>query len=90
MRRLTVSDDAETTLKVSGNGDLQASISHYPQEALTEAFHTYELNPTAHSWLCLDAAHRGVGGASCGPDTLEKYRVGPGRHELKYEMEFVK
>ena len=81
-------NDGQTALKVTGNGDLQTSVSHYPQEALTEAFHTYELNPSAHTWLCLDAAQRGVGGASCGPDTLEKYRIGPGRYELNYTMEF--
>ena len=78
----------ETNLKITSNGELQASISHYSQETLTNAFHTYELNPSTYSWLCLDAAQRGLGGASCGPDTLKKYRIGPGRYELKYNMEF--
>jgi beta-galactosidase len=32
----------------------------------------------------LDVAHRGVGTASCGPDTLEQYRVAPGRYEFAY------
>jgi beta-galactosidase len=32
----------------------------------------------------LDVAVRGVGTASCGPDTLPPYRVGPGRHRWRW------
>ena len=34
----------------------------------------------------LDAAHRGLGTASCGPDTLPRYRVAPGRYVLAYRV----
>jgi len=29
---------------------------------------------------------RGVGGASCGPDTLPQYRLGYGEFELTYDL----
>ena len=63
---------------------MEASVSHYPHEILTPAYHTYEVLPQAPTWVCLDAMQRGVGGASCGPDTLEEYRVKPGNYSLAY------
>ncbi len=74
----------EHRLGVTATSVLQASASRYPQEMLTNAMHTYELNPTASIWLTLDAGQRGLGGASCGPDTLPGYRLGPGKYTLQY------
>jgi len=34
----------------------------------------------------LDVAQRGLGTASCGPDTLERYRIGAGAHALNFEI----
>jgi beta-galactosidase len=34
----------------------------------------------------LDVAQRGLGTASCGPDTLERYRIGAGDHRLRFEI----
>ena len=34
----------------------------------------------------LDAAHRGVGTASCGPDTLPGYLVGPGTYRWSWTL----
>lgn len=34
--------------------------------------------------VCLDAAHRGLGTASCGPDVLPRYQVKTGHHEFAY------
>ena len=76
--------DSRTRLRVSATTDLEASASHYPHEMLTGAFHTYEISPDDHTWLSLDVMQRGVGGASCGPDTLPQYRLGHGEFELAY------
>jgi beta-galactosidase len=38
-------------------------------------------------YLNLDAAQRGVGTATCGPDTLDQYRVYPGVYTM--ELWFV-
>lgn len=70
--------------KVRAMTTMEASASHYPHEILTPAYHTYEVLPQAPTWVCLDAMQRGVGGASCGPDTLEEYRVKPGSYSLAY------
>ncbi|MFE2035132.1 hypothetical protein ACFXBB_18155 [Streptomyces scopuliridis] len=34
----------------------------------------------------LDAAHRGLGTASCGPDTLPRYRLGAGAHRWSWTL----
>ena len=45
-----------------------------------------ELRRREHLTVHLDAAHRGLGTASCGPDTLAKYRISPGRYILEYRI----
>jgi beta-galactosidase len=37
--------------------------------------------------VSLDVAQRGLGAASCGPDTLDRYRIGPGEYELTFDIE---
>lgn len=45
-----------------------------------------ELHRREHLTVHLDVAHRGLGTASCGPDTLAKYRIAPGRYTLEYRI----
>lgn len=80
-------ESSQIALRINMKTDCQVSASHHPDEMLTPAFHTYELSPDRSTWLTLDAAQRGVGGASCGPDTLPQYRVGPGRYRLTYQLQ---
>ena len=65
----------------------QASVSHYRDVDLAHARHFGELRPRATTVFHLDAAHRGLGTASCGPDTLPTYLVGPGRYRWSWRLE---
>lgn len=65
---------------------MEASATHYPQELLSPAFHTYEVTPRDETFVCLDVMQRGLGGASCGPDTLPQYRIPAGIHALRYTL----
>jgi beta-galactosidase len=67
----------------------QASVTHYRDADLARARHFDELRPQAAAVFHLDAAHRGVGTASCGPDTLPAYLVGPGRYRWSWRLEPV-
>jgi beta-galactosidase len=58
-----------------------SALLHRPAD-LEAATHTSELRPRAGAWLSLDAAHRGLGTGSCGPDTAPRYRIRPGRHRM--------
>ncbi len=49
------------------------STSNYSIAQLDEAQHDVDLKPEAQVHLNIDAKHRGLGTASCGPDTLDKY-----------------
>jgi beta-galactosidase len=50
------------------------------------ATHDVELAPRAETVVHLDVAHRGLGTASCGPDTLPEYLVGPGTYEWSWSL----
>ena len=61
------------------------SASHFTAGDLFRARHTNELEPRAEVVLSLDHAQRGLGTASCGPDTGERYRL----FEPVYEFAYV-
>jgi beta-galactosidase len=70
------------------------SVSRYDQENVFTALHTTELSdnskgPEGCYYLNIDIAQRGLGTATCGPDTLEKYRVRPGMFRLCFEAALV-
>jgi beta-galactosidase len=50
----------------------QVSVTRYRAAELAAATHHDELVPRAHCVVHIDAAHRGLGTASCGPDTLPR------------------
>ena len=67
---------------------LNMSVLRYTQENMLNALHTYELvdttqGPNGYFTLNIDAAQRGVGTATCGPDTREEYRVRPGLYAMR-------
>jgi len=63
------------------------SATRHSAQALWKARSTDELEQDDRLVVCLDAAHRGLGTASCGPDVLDRYRIPTGRHELSYLVE---
>ena len=42
--------------------------------------------PCAEGIVVIDAAHRGLGTASCGPDTLPEYRLTPGTYSWGWTL----
>jgi beta-galactosidase len=53
-----------------------------------KAMHTCDLKDLSHGddgywFLFMDIARRGVGTATCGPDTREEYRIRPGVFKMK-------
>jgi len=64
-----------TSVKVQSAKPVCFSALHFHPQDLTGAFHTHELKPRRETILSIDAAHRGVGTGSCGPDSFEPYRI---------------
>jgi hypothetical protein len=50
---------------------------------------TYELTPRSETWLNIDHSIRGLGTASCGPDTLDQYRLLKPKYEFIYTLELI-
>jgi len=77
-------DGAPGRLVVRPDRPAQVSVTRYRATDLAEARHHDELVARPGLVVHLDAAHRGLGTASCGPDTLEQYLVRPGRYRWSY------
>jgi beta-galactosidase len=65
----------------------EGSASYFAPDDLFAATHTTDLRPRQEVLVNLDVAQRGLGTASCGPGTLERYRIGAGDHNLTFEIE---
>ena len=72
-------------IRIEADGcHLHMSATRYTADDLFAARDRTELR--RHHALVghIDIAHRGLGTASCGPDTLEKYLVSPGTYRFAY------
>ena len=74
-------------LVASAEGLIDGKATRYPDQQLTRARHTIDLAPVDRVHLHLDVRQRGLGGQSCGPDTLEQYRIPAGQvYHLAYRL----
>ncbi|HZC26498.1 MAG TPA: glycoside hydrolase family 2 TIM barrel-domain containing protein, partial [Actinopolymorphaceae bacterium] len=79
-------DDGRGVL-VSAPTPVEAKASHYSDATLGSARHTVDLVRDDVTYLTVDVRQRGLGGASCGPDTLERYKIPSGRsYDLRYAL----
>lgn len=65
---------------------MQVSATHHRAVDLDAATHQEELVARPETIVHIDAAHRGLGTASCGPDTIEAYLVGPGTYTWEWSL----
>ncbi|GGR10816.1 glycoside hydrolase family 2 TIM barrel-domain containing protein [Deinococcus ruber] len=87
VRWLTLSGARSSGLKVqAGDTGLEASASHFTPRDLEYALHTDDLTPRAAVFLHLDHLQRGLGTATCGPDTAEAFRIRPGRYVSRHSL----
>jgi beta-galactosidase len=62
------------------------SATHHRTDDLALATDWLDLPRRDESVVHVDTARRGVGTASCGPDTLARYRIAPGRHVWTWRL----
>ncbi|MGW6731632.1 glycoside hydrolase family 2 TIM barrel-domain containing protein [Streptomyces sp. NPDC055013] len=86
VRRFTLSAPDATGLWVALDEPRQVSVTRYRAEDLALARHHDELVPRPGCVVHIDAAHRGLGTASCGPDTSPSYLVAPGIHRWSWAL----
>jgi beta-galactosidase len=85
-RWLTLLAEDDFGLEVRGRPTIGFGASHFTASDLTAARHTNELTPRAEVILSLDHAQRGLGTASCGPDTGVQYRLLEPRYSFGYSL----
>nr|WP_249420230.1 glycoside hydrolase family 2 TIM barrel-domain containing protein [Rhabdothermincola salaria] len=86
VRWLAVTDTGGRGVRIDLDRPRQVSVTRFTADDLAAATHHEELVPRATAVVHLDAAHRGLGTASCGPDTLPVYLVGPGPHRWAWAV----
>ena len=89
VRWISLRDAAGRGVRITLDTPRQVSATRYRAADLAAATHHPELVPRPGAIVHLDAAHRGLGTASCGPDTLPAYLVGPGTYHWSWVLEDV-
>ena len=84
LRWMALSDGESRGLFFSSSGYFEGSVSHYPDQDLYQTPHAFELKPRQETSVYLDHMQRGLGTASCGPDTLQRYRIPAGVHHFDF------
>jgi beta-galactosidase len=77
---------AQAAVRFTPDRPCEGSASHFTPEDLFAARHVTDLAPRPEVLLNLDVAQRGLGTASCGPDTLDRYKIAAGAHQLDFEI----
>ncbi len=86
VRWFELSRDGGPRLLFVMNKPRQVSVLPYRALQLAEATHDVELRPSGNTVITIDAIHRGIGTASCGPDTLPQYLIKPGSYSYSWSM----
>ena len=84
VRWFELTSKSDQRVRVIFDQPLQLSVTENRTSDLAKATHDVEIKPSGKTIVNFDIAHRGVGTASCGPDTLEKYLIKPGTYEWSW------
>jgi beta-galactosidase len=86
VRRLSLMRAAGSGLEISGRPTIGFSASHFTADDLYGALHTSDLEPRPEVILSLDHAQRGLGTASCGPDTSQRHQLVESAYRFAYVL----
>ena len=87
VRWLEISNNHLETLRIELAKPGQVSVTPYRAKELAQATHDVDLQSSV-TVIAIDTIHRGLGTASCGPDTTPKYLIKPGKYTLAYTLTY--
>ena len=87
-RWLTLTDAKGDAVIIGSDRKFTFNVHNYTQKLLTAARHREDLHDEKTTYVTLDGYVRGIGTASCGPDTLPPYRFDASQ-ELTFNFVFV-
>ncbi len=73
----------------SSQKEFEFSVSHLTAADLFRAYHSSELTLRPETMVNIDLHQRGVGSGSCGPDTLDSYKLSSNNYEFDYLIKFI-
>ena len=87
LRYLSLTDDEDHGIEINVKGQAAFSALYFTDMELSKLKHVWELPEARRDNIILhiDYMQRGLGNASCGPQTIEKYRI-PGTGEFKHRI----
>lgn len=74
-RWLKLTDNDNNTVSFFGDTPFNFSVHHTTQSAIHKAGHQEDISDLNTTYLTLDGFTRGIGSASCGPDTRNEYKL---------------
>jgi len=85
IRWVSLTDNTNAGLKISSTGNLNFIAQHFTDEQQWTPYHEFNIwsFKRPETYLSLDYIQQGLGGASCGPAQLDKYKV-PGNTTFSY------
>ncbi|MBR4044619.1 MAG: beta-galactosidase, partial [Bacteroidaceae bacterium] len=90
LRELTLTNAKGQGIRIETQGEVAFSALPYNDLHLAKTNHMWELKKDAYITLHLDGKYRGVGNASCGPDTMQKYKIVEDGYNFKLRISAVK
>ncbi|MBC2596243.1 DUF4981 domain-containing protein [Ruficoccus amylovorans] len=78
-------EKADTCMRIDAVEEpMECKALHLTDADLFAGRHTCDLAMRPETWVSLDYRQRGLGTRSCGPDTLETYRIQPGTRRWSF------
>ncbi len=87
-RYLKLTDETGCGIAVYADKGFTFNVHNYSQELLIGAKHREDIINEGATFVTVDGFTRGTGSASCGPDTLDKYKVNAAE-KLEFKLTFV-
>ena len=85
-RWMSLTDERGRGIVVAGQRPMVLTARADHDATLTAASTLAELDPEPTTEVHVDSAVRGLGTAACGPDVLDRFVVGPGRHRFSWTI----
>jgi len=86
VRWFTLTNQTSHGLYVQLDKPRMVTVTPMRSADLADATHNVFVQPSGNTVVSIDAIQRGVGTASCGPDTLPKYRIKPGTYKWSWTV----
>ena len=86
VRWFTLSNQTNHGIYLQLDKPRMVTVTPFRSTELADATHDVFLKPSGNTIVTIDAIQRGVGTASCGPDTLPKYKIKPGTYKWSWTL----